>query len=88
MSYNRSMTTPRTFTISLPSPMAREVDRLALAEGRSRSELFREAIRQYIERKARWEAIFAVGERIAKAKNLTEAQVTRIVEDERRSSGR
>ena len=82
------MTTPRTFTISLPPKLARDVDKIARSEGRTRSELFREALRQYVDRKARWEKIFALGQEIAKSKNLTEDDVARIVEDERRSRAR
>lgn len=52
-------------TISLPPELARRVDELADREGRSRSELFREAARQYLRRQERWEQIFAYGERAA-----------------------
>src|SRR5487761_1388825 len=41
------MRTTDTLTISLPPELAGEVDRLARQEGRTRSELFREAFRQY-----------------------------------------
>jgi len=37
--------------ISLPEELLEEVDRLARREKRSRSELFREAVRRYIEEK-------------------------------------
>lgn len=82
------MTPPRTFTISLPPKVAREVDKIARSEGRTRSELFREALRQYVDRKARWERVFSLGQEIAGSKNLTEDEVARIVEDERRSRAR
>ena len=39
--------TTGTVTISLPPELAVEVDRLAHQEGRTRSELLREAFRQY-----------------------------------------
>jgi len=39
--------TTRTFTISLPPQMAEQVERVAAAEHRTTSELFREAFRQY-----------------------------------------
>ena len=77
------MATPRTFTISLPPQLARQVDKQASAEGRTRSELFREAVRQYIARRDRWNQIFAYGENIAAARGLTEEEVDRAVAEER-----
>lgn len=78
------MATPRTFTISLPPKLARRVDKQAAAEGRSRSELFREAVRQYLVRSERWDQIFAYGERVAAEESWTEAGVDRAVAEERR----
>ncbi len=77
------MATPRTFTISLPPKLARRVDELAAAEGRTRSELFREAVRQYLTRQERWAQIFAYGEAEAKKRGWTEADVDQAVADER-----
>ena len=77
------MATPRTFTISLPSKLARQVDKLATAEGRTRSELFREAVRQYIARRDRWNQIFAYGESVAADRGLTVEDVDRAVAKER-----
>jgi CopG family transcriptional regulator/antitoxin EndoAI len=82
------MATPRTVTISLPPELARKVDRAARAEGRTRSELFREAIRQYLERQERWDQIFELGEERAKALRLRDEDVARIVEELRHSSSR
>jgi hypothetical protein len=48
--------TTRTFTISFPSKLAEQVERIAAAESRTTSELFREAFRTY--RAARVRAIF------------------------------
>ena len=79
---------PRTVTISLPPRLLREVDRLAESEGRSRSELFREALRQYLRRVDRWEEIFAFGERIAEEQGVSEDDVTKAVQARRRSRGR
>lgn len=59
------MSEQRTVTISLPPELAARLDVVAEAEGRSRSELFREAARQYLRRHERWERIFAYGERAA-----------------------
>jgi CopG family transcriptional regulator / antitoxin EndoAI len=79
------MATPRTFTISLPPKLARQVDKQAAAEGRTRSELFREAVRQYIARRERWNQIFSYGEDVARGRRLTEADVNRAVAEERRN---
>ena len=80
------MATPRTFTISLPPQLARLVDKQADAEGRTRSELFREAVRQYIARRDRWNQIFAYGESVATERGLTEEDVDRAVAEERDKS--
>jgi predicted transcriptional regulator len=42
------MRTRKTFTISLPPEMAEQVERTMKAEHRTRSELFREALRTYV----------------------------------------
>jgi metal-responsive CopG/Arc/MetJ family transcriptional regulator len=79
-----STRTRQTFTISLPGDLAEEIDRVARAESRSRSELMREAFRQYVQRRRRWEAIFAYGE--AKGGELglqSEEDVARHVEEYR-----
>jgi len=78
----------RTVTISLPPELARRVDRVARAEGRSRSELFREALRQYLERQERWKLIFASGEQAARKLAIDEADVLKAVKDRRRSRTR
>ncbi|MCA1708615.1 MAG: ribbon-helix-helix domain-containing protein [Actinobacteria bacterium] len=80
------MATPRTFTISLPPKLARQVDKQATAEGKTRSELFREAVRQYIARRDRWNQIFDYGERVVMERALTEEDVDRAVAEERRKS--
>lgn len=76
--------TPRTVTISLPPALAREVDRIARAERRSRSELFREAFRQYVARLERLERIFAYGKQVGKRLGITEDDVARLVKEYRR----
>ena len=75
-------------TISLPPKLARQVDRIARAEGRSRSELLREAFRQYAARLDRWERIFDLGKEIGARSGLTEADVDRVVKEERRAGAR
>ncbi len=76
----------RTFTVSLPPDLVEEIDRVAAAENRSRRELVREALRQYVERLRRWRNIFAYGERAARGVGVkSEVGVARTVEEFRRS---
>ncbi len=79
---------PRTLTISLPPQLAREVDRVARAERRSRSELLREAFRQYVARLKRWERIFAAGRDAARRARMSEADVLSAVKERRRARTR
>jgi CopG family transcriptional regulator/antitoxin EndoAI len=48
-----------TVNISFQDKLLANIDRIAKRESRSRSELLREAARIYIERKTRWNQIFA-----------------------------
>jgi CopG family transcriptional regulator/antitoxin EndoAI len=82
------MSVPRTVTISLPPRLAREVDRIARAEHRSRSELLREAFRQYVARLERWERVFAAGRDAARRTRVTEPEVLRVVKERRRARTR
>jgi CopG family transcriptional regulator / antitoxin EndoAI len=86
--YRRLMRTTGTVTISLPPELAVEVDRLAHEEGRTRSELLREAFRQYAERRRRWDQLFAYGEERAAAGALTEDTVVAAVKSRRSRSRR
>jgi metal-responsive CopG/Arc/MetJ family transcriptional regulator len=80
------MRTSGTVTISLPPDLAVEVDRLAEQEGRTRSELLREAFRQYAERRRRWDQLFAYGEERVAARGLSEGIVLAAVKSRRRRS--
>lgn len=73
-----------TVTISLPPELASEVDRLAREEGRTRSDLLREAFRQYAERRLRWDALFRYGEARSTALKLREEQVAKAIKHRRR----
>lgn len=86
--YSHGVADQRTVTISIPPALAREVDRLARKEGRTRSELLREAFRQYATRMERWDRVFELGEAQARRDGLSEADVVRIVKDERRAQAR
>jgi len=54
-----------TVNISFPKEFLEEIDRIADAESRTRSELIREATRLYLTQRRRWEAIFAYGSKQA-----------------------
>jgi CopG family transcriptional regulator / antitoxin EndoAI len=73
----------RTITISLPPDLAAQVDREAGAEGLTRSELARVALRQYLDRRDRWERLFAYGEQAAHRLRVTEDDVLEAVEQHR-----
>lgn len=75
-------------TISLPPDVASEIDRLATAEGRTRSDLLREAFRQYAERRRRWDQLFAYGEGRASTGRLSETSVAASVKKRRRTGSR
>lgn len=76
-------TTARTVTISLPPELASRIDRAAKKEGRTRSELMREAARQYLQRRERWEELMAYGKEIGTRHGFTDDDVDRIVQEER-----
>lgn len=64
-----------TVNISFQGSLLSEIDRLAQAESRSRSELLREAARLYIDRKRRWDKLFAYGKSVVARGQLTEVDV-------------
>lgn len=64
-----------TVNISFNTEILRQIDEVAKSEARTRSELIREAARIYIERKKKWESIFAYGESIASKYGFTEEDV-------------
>ena len=72
----------RTFTISLPPELAAEVDRLAMEEHRSRSELFREAFRRYVNSQRRWERILQLGPQAAAVAGLDNEEAINAAVDE------
>lgn len=74
----------QTLNISLPEDLINKVDILAKKEFRNRSELIREALRNYIKNNEKWEELFLYGSSAAqKSKITTEEQVDTIVADSR-----
>jgi metal-responsive CopG/Arc/MetJ family transcriptional regulator len=71
--------TTTTFTISLPPEMADKVQELMKKEKRTRSELFREALRRYFNEQE-WREIVRYGHTKAEQKGIREDQVEDIVD--------
>jgi CopG family transcriptional regulator/antitoxin EndoAI len=69
----------KTVTLSLPPEMDKKITALLKKEGRTRSELFREALRRYMEEQE-WKEITKYGRLRAKEKGITEGQVEDIVD--------
>jgi CopG family transcriptional regulator/antitoxin EndoAI len=67
--------TRMTANISFQEGLLRQIDEMAREQSMSRSELIREAVRIYIERKNRWKDIFVYGEKQVRRLRLTESDV-------------
>jgi metal-responsive CopG/Arc/MetJ family transcriptional regulator len=65
-----------TVNISFKKDLLKQIDKIAREEVRSRSELIREAAREYIERKNRWNAIFDFSDQQTSRLKLTPEDVT------------
>jgi CopG family transcriptional regulator/antitoxin EndoAI len=71
-------------TLSLPPEMVKEVDKLTKDEKRTKSELFREALRKYINDK-RWQQIRRWGMETEKKSGVsTEEEVDKLIHKYRR----
>jgi metal-responsive CopG/Arc/MetJ family transcriptional regulator len=64
-----------TVNISFQEDLLKQIDKTAKNEARTRSELIREAARIYIQRKQKWESIFAYGESISSKYKITEKDI-------------
>lgn len=70
----------KTLNIALPKNLIKKMDEVAKKEYRNRSELIREAVRIYLDKRAVWEQIFALGEKTAREANIkTERAVNEAV---------
>jgi CopG family transcriptional regulator / antitoxin EndoAI len=69
-------------SISLPPELSSDLDSVASQERRSRSELVREAVRQYI-LLSRWKALRQKASLKAIQRGLNEEDVERLIEEER-----
>ena len=73
----------KTVTLSLPPEMAEKIEELMKEEGRTRSELLREALRRYIDEQE-WKKIYRYGEMKARERGITEDQVESIINAHRK----
>jgi metal-responsive CopG/Arc/MetJ family transcriptional regulator len=64
-----------TVNISFQEDLLKQIDRIAKAESRSRSEFIREAARSYLQRKQRLADLFAFGQEIAQSNKITQQDV-------------
>jgi CopG family transcriptional regulator/antitoxin EndoAI len=76
------MRTVKNTSITLPAAMLKEAERVAREEGRTKSELFREAFRRYV-REREWDQINAYGRARAKALGIKPQNVNRIIHEYR-----
>lgn len=73
-----------TINLSLPKKLLSQIDQQSKKEARSRSELIREATRNYLKRIAAWDAIFKYGRKKAKELGIkSEKDVYRMIQEYR-----
>jgi CopG family transcriptional regulator / antitoxin EndoAI len=77
------MRTTRILSLSIPPDLLREAERIAKQEGRTKSELFREALRHYVEER-RWRTLQRYGAGRARRLGLMERDVDRAIQEFRR----
>ena len=73
-----------TVNVSFQGSLLAEIDRVAQIESRSRSELLREAARLYIDRKRRWDRLFAYGKSLAARGHLREEDIAAEIQSYRK----
>jgi len=77
-----------TVNISFQEDLLGQIDRIAKNEARTRSELIREAARIYIEKKKKWESIFAYGESLSSKYKLTENDINEEIQNHRKEKSK
>jgi CopG family transcriptional regulator/antitoxin EndoAI len=82
-----TMRTTKILSLSIPPELLRQAERVAKEEGRTKSELFREALRRYVEER-RWRALQRYGATQMRRLGLTETDIERAVEESRRAPAR
>jgi metal-responsive CopG/Arc/MetJ family transcriptional regulator len=74
-----------TVNISFQEDFLLQIDKIANNESRTRSELIREAVRLYIDRKKEFEMIFKIGEQIGSTLEITDEDVMQEIKAHRRA---
>lgn len=82
MAYNTRTT--KILSLSLPPELLKQANQVAKNEGRTKSELFREALRRYIQEK-KWRDLQNYGAGRARKQNLTEDDVNLLIAEDRGS---
>ena len=77
------MRTTKILSLSFPPKLLNAAERLAKQEGRTRSELFREALRRYIQER-KWHELQRYGARQAQRLGVTETDVERAIGEYRK----
>jgi CopG family transcriptional regulator / antitoxin EndoAI len=77
------MRTTKILSLSMPPELLREAGRIAKKEGRTKSELFREALRRYIQDK-KWRELQEYGMRQAQKLGIKETEVERLIDEYRK----
>ncbi len=72
------MRTTKILSITLPPKMLAQAERVAEQENRTKSELFREALRQYLA-KQEFDALLTYGRKRSKALGIKPSDVNRLV---------
>jgi metal-responsive CopG/Arc/MetJ family transcriptional regulator len=73
----------KVMTLSLPPQLFKKAERIAKKENRNKSELFREALRRYIEDRE-WQEVLKYGRKKARQQGIsTETDLERIIDDAR-----
>jgi CopG family transcriptional regulator/antitoxin EndoAI len=75
--------TTKTITLSLPPEIVDKIEGLMKEEGRTRSELLREALRRYAEEQE-MKRIYRYGEIKARQRGITEDQIEDIIDARRK----
>jgi CopG family transcriptional regulator/antitoxin EndoAI len=73
------MRTTKIISLSLPPELLGEAERVAKKEGRTKSELFREALRRYMQER-RWAELRRYGAGRVRKLGIKEREVERVIE--------
>ena len=77
------MRTSKILSLSLPPTLLREAERLAKKEGSTKSELFRQALRRYLQEQ-RWAELRGYGARQARKLGVKETDIERLIMEDRK----